>query len=429
LNPVYLVPLLGTLSFLTPCMWNVNLLFRAYVKRGDTKQIPLLFLSRLLLFNMIAFVFYTLSHRVDLSEKTLLIVQGAIAGVFILGFPLMRKLGFAPLDLSLQYFFPKRKFPPGIGLGFSLPYCSLPFVALLGAYSLHFQKAFLLFNLYALFVTLPTLLLLLLPESSLKTLTSLIPAIPAITGFSLILAMGLFIDFGYLSLYLSSLLQEKHSLAFLVPVMFFLGFFTSLGPSTLPFLPVVFGLLVTKHSKKLGILLSVGGFSLAFLLTHTSVGALASLGAVVLSGIFRTELFNLVLSGLLLLIALNLLNLLPFSFEVARLNPFSNAGASSFLLGIAYTFSLCPSCTSLLLGAIVLSTSTGSVPEAAFLMGVYAVGRAIPVFLSGFVVSSLSGFLKENYLYVNRIVGLVFLLLSAHFFKNFLEVALAYQHR
>lgn len=424
MNPTYLVPFLGTLSLLTPCMWNVNLLFRAYVRRGDVKQVSLLFLSRFALFNLIAFAFYTLSGRVSLSEKALLIVQGAVAGVFILGFPLMRRFGFAPLDLSLQYFFPKMKFPPGVGLGFSLPYCSLPFVALLGAYSLHFKSAFLLFNLYALFVTLPTLLLLLLPESSLKTLTSLIPAIPAITGFSLVLAMGLFIDFGYLSLYVSSLLQEEHSLLFLIPVMFLLGFFTSLGPSTLPFLPVVFGFLVTKHSEKLDMLLSVGGFFLAFLLTHISVGALASLGAVVLSDVFRTELFNLMLSGLLLLVALNLLNVLPFSLEVARLNPFSNAGASSFFLGVAYTFSLCPSCTSLLLGAIVLSASTGSVPETVFLMGIYAVGRAVPVFLSGFVVNNLSGFLRKNYLYVNRIVGIVFLLLSGYFLKNFLEVSL-----
>ncbi len=424
MSPVYLVPVLGALSFFTPCMWNVNLLFRAYIKKGDLKQVPLLFLSRFALFNPIALAFHLLSDKVSLSERSLLVIQGVVAGVFILGFPLMRRLGFAPLDLSPQFFFPKRRFPPGVGLGFSLPYCALPFVALLGVYSLHFKSAFLIFNLYALFVTLPTLLLIVVSDRFLKALTSLIPAVPAITGFALVLAMGLFLDFGYLSLYVSSLLQEKHSLPFLIPVMFFLGFFTSLGPSTLPFLPVVFGLLITKHRTRFDILLSVLGFFTAFLLTHAFVGGIASLGAVILSDIFRADLFNLVLSGLLLLIALNLLNLLPFSLEIAKLNPFSNPGASSFLLGIAYTFSLCPSCTSLLLGAVVLSASTGSVPEAVFLMGVYAVGRAVPVFLSGFVVSSLSGFLRRNYLYVNRIVGIVFLILSGYFFKNFLEVAL-----
>ena len=415
---------MGILSFLTPCMWNVNLLFRAYVKKGYAEQIPLLFLSRFILFNMIAFFFNALSESISFSERALLVIQTIVAGVFIFGFPLMKRLGFAPLDLSPQHLFPKRRLPPGISLGFSLPYCSIPFVALLGAYSLHFKNAFLLFNLYALSVTLPTLLLLVLPERFLKTLTSLISSVPAITGFMLVLAMGSFVDFGHIGVYISSLLQGDRSLMFLVPVMFSLGFFTSLGPSTLPFLPVVFGLLVTKHSKKFDVFISVVGFSVAFVITHASVGALASLGVVVLSDVFKTDLFNLLLSGVLFVIALNLLNVLPLSFEMAKLNPFSNAGASSFILGVAYTFSLCPSCTSLLLGAVVLSASTGSVLEAVFLMGIYAIGRSVPIFLSGFVVTNLSSFLRENYLYVNRIVGIVFLILSGYFLKNFLEVVL-----
>ena len=397
-------------------MWNVNLLFRAYVKKGDLLQIPLLFASRFLLFNLIAYLFFLLSGYVHVSERTLLIVQGVVACVFLFGFPIMRRLGFAPLDLSPQFFFPEKRFPPGLGLGLSLPYCAIPFVALLGVYSLHFKNPFLLFNLYALFVTVPTLALPLLGDKVLKRITSFIPAVPPVTGFLLILGIGLFLDIGEVSLYVSSLLQRDMPTPLLIPIMFLLGFFTSLGPSTLPFLPVVFGLLVTKQSSRVGIALSVFGFSLAFLLTHAFAGAVFSTVALVLSDIFRTELFNLLLSLLLLIIALNLLGLLPFSVEIAKLNPFSGAGTSSFLLGFAYTFSLCPSCTSLLLGAIVLSASTGSVATASLLMGVYAVGRSVPVFLSGIVVSSISGLLKGSYVYVNRAVGLLFLILSAYFF-------------
>ncbi len=405
-------------------MWNLNLLFRAYVRKGGFKEVFLLILSRFSLFNLIAFLFFLLARRVSLSETALLVVQGIVASVFLIGFPLMKKLGVAPFDLSPQFFFPNRRFPPGLAIGLSLPYCALPFVALLGAYSLHFKNPFLIFNLYALFVTLPTLFLLILPERILRTLTALIPAVPPLTGFLLILSMGFFLDFSGVNLYVSSLLQEERSLPLLIPLMFVLGLFTSLGPSTLPFLPVVFGFIVTKHKSGRDIALSVTGFSLAFLTTHALAGALASTGAVVLSEVFRTDIFNLLLSGLLFLIALNLLDILPFSLEVARLNPFSNAGASSFLLGVAYTFSLCPSCTSLLLGAIVLSASTGKVPEGVFLMGVYAVGRAVPVFLSGLVVGSLSEFLKKNYLFINRSVGILFLVLSLYFFKKFAEVAL-----
>ena len=223
-----------------------------------------------------------------------------MAGVFLLGFPLMKRVGIAPFDLSLQFFFPDRRFPPGFGLGLSLPYCALPFVALLGVYSLHFKNPFILFNLYALFVTVPTLLLLFLHEKTLKTLTSLIPAVPAITGFLLIISIGWFADFTSLTIYISSLLQESHSFVFLVPVMLVLGFFTSLGPSTLPFLPIVFGLIVTRHRKGIDLIFSIGGFFLAFILTHALTGGVVSLTTLFLSDIFRTDIFNLILSGILL---------------------------------------------------------------------------------------------------------------------------------
>ena len=421
---IYLVPVLGALSFFTPCMWNLNLLLRAYTKSGSIKQILLLFLSRLALFNLIALLFYLLSTRLTISDSVLLTVHVVVAGIFLLGFPLMKRIGIAPFDLSLQFFFPGRRFPPGIGLGLSLPYCALPFVALLGAYSIHFKEPFLLFNLYALSVTIPTLLLPFISDRALKTLTSFIPAVPALTGFLILISTGFFLDSGSLTLYISSLLQEEHPLLFLIPVMFAVGFFTSLGPSTLPFLPVVFGLVVTRHRGISEVILSVGGFFLAFLLTHALTGAVVSLGAVVLSDLFKTELFNLILSALLLLIALNLLNILPFSLEISRLGNLFSGGTSSFLIGGAYTFSLCPSCTSLLLGAVVLSASTGSVTQAVMLMAVYATGRAVPVFLSGIVATSLSDLLKKNYILVNRFVGVVFLLLSGYFFKNFLEVLL-----
>ncbi len=88
-----------------------------------------------------------------------------------------------------------------------------------------------------------------LPERSLRATAKFIPAIPAVTGFLLILSLGLFLDLGDINLYVSSLTQERHSFLFLAGVLFILGLFTSLGPSTLPFLPVVFGMLVTRHTR------------------------------------------------------------------------------------------------------------------------------------------------------------------------------------
>ncbi len=424
MNPVVVVPLAGFLSFLSPCMWNLNLLLRAYIKRGSGAEFLYMLLSRLALMNFIAFLLYLLSGHVGLSKEVLITVQIGVAILFMLGFPLMRRFGFAPIDLSLQFLFPQKKFPPGLALGFSLPYCSIPFVVLLGAYSLHFREPFLIFNLYALSVSLPVILTLLLKERHLKLISSLIPGVPALTGFLLILSLGSFLDSREINLYVSSLIQERQAFFLLLPLMFLLGFLTSLGPSTLPFLPVVFGFIVSKHKSLKEITLSVVGFSLSFLLTHSVVGLVASTGTLLLSDIFRTQLFNLLLSVFLLFVSLNLLGVFSLSFELARLNPFSGAGRGGFLLGIAYTFSLCPSCTSLLLGALVLSASYGNPLLSAYLMGVYALGRAVPIFLSGLVVSSMREFLQKSYAHINKAVGVIFLLLAGYFFKNFLEVSL-----
>jgi len=422
LTPIYLIPFLGLLSFFTPCMWNLNLVLRAYVKKGGVVQFLYLLLSRFSLLNLIASFVYLLSFKINLSEETVFISQIFISLLLIFGFPLMRKLGVASIDLSPQFLFPKWRLPAGISLGLSIPYCSIPFMVLLSLYALSFGYSFIIFNLYALSATLPTVILIFLPEKFLKLLANLVPAVPAITGFLLIISLGLFINIRDLDLLISSWINERHSFMLLIPVMFLLGFLASLGPSTLPFLPVVFGILITKQKGSRNIVLSVAGFTIAFLLTHAFIGFIATLGTVLITDIFRTSVFNLLLSVILFLIALNLLNVLPFSLEVSRLNPFSNPGMNSFILGFAYTFSLCPSCTSILLGAIVLSATAGNVYVSALYMGVYALGRAVPIFLSGIVVSSMSEFLRKNYVYINKLVGLIFLILSIYFFKNFWEV-------
>ncbi|HIC97711.1 MAG TPA: hypothetical protein EYP11_04875, partial [Aquificaceae bacterium] len=266
-------------------------------------------------------------------------------------------------------------------------------------------------------VSLPSVATVLLPERALRVITNLIPAVPPFTGLVLLIALWFMVDTSSSIFAVHDYLRDGANLLTLIPFVFFLGFLTSLGPSTLPFLPVVFGMLVSGK-----VLPNTVGFMLSFLLTHALIGFIASVGGILLMEVFRVDFFNLILSLLLLLIALSILGFLPIKMEVARLNPFGNTPTGSFALGVAYTFSLCPSCTSLLLGAIVLSVSSGSIPEASFLMSLYALGRSIPIFISGLIVGSISSFIKEHRAHINRGVAIIFLLMSAYFFKNFMEV-------
>ncbi|HID66630.1 MAG TPA: hypothetical protein EYP32_07625 [Aquificaceae bacterium] len=412
----YLLPVLGILSFLSPCMWNSTLILRAYIKNGGYQHLFLLLLSRLVLFNSIALFLYTLRHYIIVPSDLLIWVQAVTALVFIIGFPLMERIGIAPIDLSPQFMFPRISLPPGVSLGFSIPYCSIPFIVLLSFYSLSLSNPFYLFNGYWIFVSLPSIAAVLFPEKALRIIAKIIPSVPPITGFVLLISLWFMIDANSYVFAVYDYLRNGTSLVTLMPFMFLLGFFTSLGPSTLPFLPVVFGMLISGR-----VLPNTAGFFLSFIFTHALIGSIASTGGILLMEVFRIDLFNLILAILLLLIALSILGFLPLRIEVARLNPIGNTPTGCFALGIAYTFSLCPSCTSFLLGAIVLSASVGSIPEASLLMSIYAIGRSIPIFISGMIVGSISSFIKEYRVHINRGVAVIFLLMSVYFFKNFME--------
>ena len=383
-----LVLFAGILPFLNPCADDAS------------KRILPSLLMRLFLFNLIALGIHLTKDTVPVQEEVLAVFQVLTALFFLILFPTLKESARSSPTL--------------------LPFPAAVPLLLIILYAFYLDSPFLILNLYALGVFLLHLSAPLLGGK--LPVLRMLPAASVLTGFLLLAALGPWIGSGKISLYLSSFFEGTHSPLILIPLMFSLGFLTSLGPSTLPFLPLVFGVLVTRRKTRGEIFKSVLGFALAFVITHSTVGVLASAGAIVLTDVFRVGIFSLLLSLLLLLIALNLLNVLPFRLNLTRISPFRNPGMNSLLLGIAYTFSLCPSCTSLLLGAVVLSASTDSLPLSALYMGIYATGRAVPVFLSGIVVEKLSGFLKRNHLLINRLVGVLFLFLSLFFFKNFLEV-------
>ncbi len=405
-------------------MWNLNLLLRAHLRGGSVTELLLLVAVRLTVFNLIALFLYFVGKVLSPDPSILPYIQGAVALIFLTGFPLMRRFGFAPLDLSPQFFFPYLRLPPSLALGISIPYCAIPFILLLAFYSLVYHKPFEIFNLYAFFATIPSLMVPFLGEKFLRRVTALIPSVPVLTGIILLIAIYPMVDTSGITLFISSLLQREVSVPVLIFLMLLLGFLTSLGPSTLPLLPVVFGYIFTRPSSRQDVVFSILGFMSAFVITHSVSALLISAGTVIASDIFRVGVFNLVLSILLLAFALSLLGIFPLSLEISRLSPLKSVKGGSFLLGVSYTFSVCPSCSSILLGALALSLSVRDPLNSALLMGIFAIGRTIPVLLSGFVAGQIKRALSTATPIANMFAGAIFFLLSVYFFKNFLEAEL-----
>ena len=416
-----LIITLGLLSAFTPCSWNLNLLLRAYtLKKGIHTFFAFAFL-RVLLFNSIALAIYFAQVKLPYLFAILGLIMLSLITLF--GPYAVRRWGSPPVDFSPQFFLRNRKLPAGIGLGLSLPYCVLPIVGSLVVSSFALSIPFEIFNLFVWSSLIPTTALVFLKESLLQRLLSVVKVSHVIASM---LILGLSVPVSgetNLILFVSSLTSGEIPFYFLVLVSFILGVLTSLGPSTLPFLPAVFGLLVADKKGK-GVILGVIEFLLAFLTTHSLAGFLVSLGLVNLRDIFKAEVFSLIVGILLALFGLSLVGVVPLSLSFLSLWRGGVPKGGRFMIGIFYTLSVCPSCTPLLLGAVFLSTLSGDPFKASFLMGVYAIGRFIPVVIAGFMAKEVVTQGSTYSPLARKFAGFLLIGVSLILLKNSLEVIL-----
>ena len=121
-NVIIPITILALLSNLTPCMINLyKILFAYYKVLGRDNLLKYTFV-RFLLLNIIATSCYLLKDFVyGFVEKIFLIIHLIIAIIFLIGFKLMSKIKFSPIDFSPSFF--NIKLPPSISLGLNIPYC------------------------------------------------------------------------------------------------------------------------------------------------------------------------------------------------------------------------------------------------------------------------------------------------------------------
>ncbi len=133
------------------------------------------------------------------------------------------------------------------------------------------------------------------------------------------------------------------------------------------------------------------------------------------------QLFNIILGIFLLFLGFNFIGLLNISVKLPKFRLIKTKGfVSSFLLGVVYTFSICPSCTGFLLGAVALAVATKNLFLTILVMVIYAIGRSLVIFLLGFLfnIKSIQQLISKNYLTAKRFTGIVFILLSVYFIQK-----------
>ena len=200
-------------------------------------------------------------------------------------------------------------------------------------------------------------------------------------------------------------------------IAFLEGIITFISPCLLPMLPIYVSYFAgggERSTKKT--LLTATGFVLGFTAVFMAMGALAgTLG----SFLKRHQTAVNIVSGAVVIIfglsylevfSLNIFRGRNRSFDTSNLNFFS-----ALLFGIIFSIGWTP-CVGVFLGsALILASQQGHVLEGTLMLLTYSLGLGIPFILSAVLIDSLKSaftFIKNNYKTINRICGILLILIG-----------------
>ena len=169
---------------------------------------------------------------------------------------------------------------------------------------------------------------------------------------------------------------------------FLAGLAFSFNPVALASIPVSLAYVTRGRDKSQALLFGVM-FILGMILTHVVLGLIAGLG-----GKWAAEVtgrgWGLFLGPLLIVLGLMWAGWLRVplpSFGFRAIRPTAAWGA--FLLGVPFAIAVCPVCTPALVVLLGVTAGIGSVLLGVVLLLAFALGRAVPLAVGAFAVSSL----------------------------------------
>ena len=200
-------------------------------------------------------------------------------------------------------------------------------------------------------------------------------------------------------------------------IAFLEGIITFISPCLLPMLPIYVSYFAgggQRSTKKT--LLTAIGFVLGFTVVFMAMGALAGTVGSFLKT--HSTLVNIVSGAVVIFFGLNYLEVIKVNlfkgsnrkFDTSNLNFFS-----SILFGMIFSIGWTP-CVGVFLGsALLLASQQAHMLEGTLMLLTYSLGLGIPFILSAVLIDSLKsafGFIKQNYKTINRISGILLILIG-----------------
>ena len=200
-------------------------------------------------------------------------------------------------------------------------------------------------------------------------------------------------------------------------IAFLEGIITFISPCLLPMLPIYVSYFAGggQRSTKKTLLTSIGfvlGFTAVFMVMGALAGTLGSFLKVHQTAVNIISGTIVIIFGLsyLEVFTLNIFRGRSRSFDTSNLNFFS-----AFLFGMIFSIGWTP-CVGVFLGsALMLASQQGHIIEGTLMLLTYSLGLGIPFILSAVLIDSLKSaftFIKSNYKIINRICGVLLILIG-----------------
>ncbi|MGL5152325.1 MAG: cytochrome c biogenesis CcdA family protein [Clostridium sp.] len=214
-------------------------------------------------------------------------------------------------------------------------------------------------------------------------------------------------------------------------LLFLEGIITFISPCILPMIPIYISYFLGGEEGggkwKLALrnsLLFVIGFTFIFTLLGA---ASSSLG--VLFNKYIGEI-NIVSGALMVVFGLNYLGLIKISFleRTYKLKQTQSNGGS-LLFGVIFGIGWTPCVGPFLGSAMMVAANSGEVLKGILMLLTYSIGLGIPLIMSALLIDSLKGafdFIKRNYGIINKISGVLLIIIGVMMMTGYLNLLLSF---
>lgn len=218
-------------------------------------------------------------------------------------------------------------------------------------------------------------------------------------------------------------------------LLFLEGIITFISPCVLPMLPLYISYFVGENKNeaksKYNALVNSLGFVLGFTIIFTLLGTLAgTFGSFIKE---QSVAINILGGFIVVLFGVNYMGILKIQFlersikMTAEIKTFKFL--SSVLFGMIFSIGWTPCVGTFLGAALMIAVNSQDILKGTIMLLIYSIGLGIPFVICAILIDKLKGtfnFIKRNYKVINRISGIVLVIIGISIMTGYLNKVLSF---